>query len=71
MEIRPSLLSYIFAGSTKWRINYEFPELTLELDGTLVKQTYYQVMKIYFVMDECVLSKSTSLINKQLHSLYY
>ena len=37
MEIQPSLLSYIFAGSTKWCINYEFPELTLELDGAIVK----------------------------------
>ena len=37
MEIRPSILSYIFAGSTKWCIKYEFPELTLSLDGAIVK----------------------------------
>lgn len=46
MEIRPSLLSYIFAGSTKWRINYEFPELTLELDGTHAKLNPEQVLEI-------------------------
>lgn len=45
MEIRPSLLSYIFAGSTKWRINYEFPELTLELDGTHAKLNPEQVLE--------------------------
>ena len=45
MEIRPSLLSYIFVGSTKWRINYEFPELTLELDGTHAKLNPEQVLE--------------------------
>ncbi|ENW63925.1 hypothetical protein F910_02779 [Acinetobacter baumannii NIPH 410] len=36
MDIRPSLLSYIFAGSKKWRINYTFSELVLELDTKTV-----------------------------------
>jgi DNA helicase-4 len=47
MEIQPSLLSYIFAGSTKWCINYEFPELTLELDGAIVKLNPEEVLKSY------------------------
>lgn len=47
MEIQPSLLSYIFAGSTKWCINYEFPELTLELDGAIVKLNPEQVLEAY------------------------
>ncbi|RZG76208.1 UvrD-helicase domain-containing protein [Acinetobacter sp. WCHAc060025] len=45
MEIRPSLLSYIFAGSTQWRINYEFPELILELDGTRATLNPEQVLE--------------------------
>lgn len=45
MEIRPSLLSYIFADSTKWYINYEFSELTFELDGTNVKLNPEQILK--------------------------
>lgn len=47
MEFRQSLLSYIFAGSTKWRINYEFPELTLEFDNNHVKLSPEQVLEAY------------------------
>lgn len=47
MEIRPSLLSYIFASSTKWHINYEFPELTLELADRCVKLNPEQVLEIH------------------------
>lgn len=47
MEIRPSLLSYIFAGSTNWCINYDFPELILKLDGAIVKLNPEQVLEAY------------------------
>lgn len=45
MDIRPSLLSYIFAGSAKWRINYTFPELILELDTKTIKLNPEQVLE--------------------------
>ncbi|RLL22819.1 hypothetical protein D9K81_06395 [Acinetobacter chengduensis] len=47
MDIRPSLLSYIFAGSTKWRINYIFPELILELDTKTIKLNPEQVLETH------------------------
>lgn len=47
MDIRPSLLSYIFAGSTKWLINYEFPELSLELDGNIAKLNSEHILEIH------------------------
>ena len=47
MDIRPSLLSYIFADSTKWRINYTFPELLLELDTKTVKLNPEQVLETH------------------------
>ena len=47
MNIRPSLLSYIFANSTKWRINYTFPELILELDTKIIKLNPEQVLETH------------------------
>ena len=47
MDIRPSLLSYIFADSTKWRINYTFPELILELDTKIIKLNPEQVLETH------------------------
>ena len=47
MDIRPSLLSYIFASSTKWRINYTFPELLLELDTKTIKLNPEEVLKTH------------------------
>ncbi|MEN5173624.1 UvrD-helicase domain-containing protein [Acinetobacter higginsii] len=44
MDIRPSLLSFIFADSSKWRINYTFPELVLELDTRTVNLNPEQVL---------------------------
>ena len=47
MNIRPSLLSYIFASSTKWRINYTFPELLLELDTKTIKLNHEEVLETH------------------------
>lgn len=47
MNIRPSLLSFIFADSSKWRINYAFPELVLELDTRMVNLNPEQVLEIH------------------------
>lgn len=47
MDIRPSLLSFIFAGSKKWRINYTFPELVLELDTKTIKLNPEQVLETH------------------------
>lgn len=47
MEIRPSLLSYIFAGTTKWRLNYEFPDFTFEIDNRITKLNPEQVLEIH------------------------
>ncbi|MCU4578439.1 UvrD-helicase domain-containing protein [Acinetobacter courvalinii] len=47
MNIRPSLLSFIFADSSKWRINYTFPELVLELDTRTVNLNTEQVLEIH------------------------
>ncbi|WP_462176578.1 UvrD-helicase domain-containing protein [Acinetobacter baumannii] len=47
MDIRPSLLSYIFAGSKKWRINYTFSELVLELDTKTVSLNPEQVLETH------------------------
>ena len=47
MNIQPSLLSFIFAGSKKWRINYTFPELVLELDTRTVKLNPEQVLETH------------------------
>jgi DNA helicase-4 len=46
MNIRPSLLSFIFASS-KWRINYTFPELVLELDTKTIKLNPEQVLETH------------------------
>ena len=47
MDIRPSLLSFIFADSSKWRINYAFPELVLELDTRTVNLNPEQVLETH------------------------
>lgn len=47
MNIRPSLLSFIFAGSSKWRLSYTFPELVLELDTRTVKLNPEQVLETH------------------------
>ncbi|MDN5638501.1 MAG: UvrD-helicase domain-containing protein, partial [Staphylococcus equorum] len=43
----PSLLSYIFAGSAKWYLSYEYPELTIKLDDNTTKMTPEQVLDIH------------------------
>ena len=47
MDIRPSFLSYIFADATKWRMNYTFPELVLELDTKAIKLNLEQVLETH------------------------
>ncbi|WP_180644582.1 UvrD-helicase domain-containing protein [Acinetobacter bereziniae] len=47
MNIQPSLLSFIFAGSSKWRLSYTFPELVLELDTKTVKLNPEQVLETH------------------------
>lgn len=47
MDIRPSLLSFIFVGSKKWRINYTFPKLVLELDTKTVNLNPEQVLETH------------------------
>ncbi len=47
MDIRPNLLSFIFAGSSKWRLSYTFPELVLELDTRTVKLNPEQVLETH------------------------
>ncbi len=47
MDIRPSLLSYIFADSTKWRINYIFPELILEINTKTIQLNPEQVLETH------------------------
>lgn len=47
MDIRPSLLSFIFAGSSKWRLNYTFPELVLELDTRTIRLNPEQVLETH------------------------
>ncbi|TCB82972.1 hypothetical protein E0H90_13255 [Acinetobacter sp. ANC 3791] len=47
MDIRPNLLSYLFADSTNWRLTYTFPELILELDIKTIKLDPEQVLEIH------------------------
>lgn len=47
MNIQPSLLSFIFADSGKWRVNYTFPELILELDTKTVNLNPEQVLETH------------------------
>ncbi|KAF1020137.1 MAG: hypothetical protein GAK29_03716 [Acinetobacter bereziniae] len=46
MDIRPSLLSYLFVGSVKWQLNYQFPELILEVDDKQVRLNPEQILEI-------------------------
>lgn len=47
MDLKPSLLSYIFMDCTHWRLSYTFPQLTLELDGQTTKLNTEQVLEIH------------------------
>lgn len=46
MDIRPSLLSYLFAGSTQWRLSYQFPELFIEFENKKVQLNPEQILEI-------------------------
>lgn len=47
MDLKPSLLSYIFMDCTHWRLSYTFPQLTLELDGQTTKLNTEQALEIH------------------------
>ncbi|MFV5639809.1 hypothetical protein [Acinetobacter oleivorans] len=46
MDLKPSLLSYIFTGSANWELSYTFPKLKLEINKQTSHLTLDEILDV-------------------------